>query len=507
MDIFLIVITIIITILLLGSNFYGMIYFLDPAEKGIADSWPFKLIVMVSMMLAWGQVLALPLDVANSHGGVGSLQIDVLWQILYLSIFCFVTVILPTAMFFFESDEESPICDRVWYTCRHLFFVVAVEALILGLMYGLIAKTSIPVKTYICDWSSKEYNEEGNPVGSDCETGTEDLIIPVTFPIYVMALLSFVGWFLLTLFGGIGLGAIPLDLINKFRFRPQQLTKVELEAKERLLRERAKDLMEVASQVKTSKSEINTEESWFSRRKLKGTLKRDMNRLQAETLLLEQDYEIFLEEKEVSKKSPLWYPFYLFIGIISLVVTILWLLQIVLYVLVSTDGGNGIPFLNDILTGLETPGTSFLATILYCTLTMYLMLAVIKGNVKFGLRFFCFCKAHPIKKDNTPMNSMLFNCMLVLLTSVSVTLFCTNALGKYTRLTAINNMFGIQIRHLEFFRYFYENNVFEYMLFIWTILSMFYLICKGKDSNVAKFSKFDMEFEKEKIKYLNKAGS
>lgn len=499
-------ITIIITLLLLASNFYGMIYYLDPAEKGFADSWLFKVIVMVSMMLAWGQVLALPLDVANSHGGVGSLQIDVLWQILYLSIFCFVTVILPTAMFFFESDEESPICDRVWYTCRHLIFVVIVEALILGLMYGLIANTSIPVKTYKCDWSGKDMVNE-IPSNANCSTGTEDLVIPVTFPIYVMALLSFVGWFLLTVFGGIGLGALPLDLINSYRFRPQRLTKVELEAKERLLRDRAKDLMEIASQVKVSKTEIGSEDSWFSRRKLKNTLRRDLNRLQAETLLLEQDYDTFLQEKEVSKKSPLWYPFYLFLGIICFIITVLWLLQILLYILINTDGDKKIPFLNDVLTGLETPGTSFLSTIIYCLLTMYLMMAVVKGNVKFGLRFFCFCKAHPIKKDNTPMNSMLFNSMLVLLTSVAVTLFCTNALGKYTRLTAINNMFAIQVRHLEFFRYFYENNVFEYMLFIWTFLAALYLACKSRDSGASKFTKFDMEFEKEKMKYLNKANS
>ena len=504
MDIFLIVITIIITLLLLASNFYGMIYFLDPAEKGFADSWFFKVIVMVSMMLAWGQVLALPLDVANSHGGVGNLQIDILWQILYLSIFCFVTVILPTAMFFFESDDEEPVCDRIWYTAKHLFFVIAVEGLVLGLMYGLIAYTNIPIEVYTCDWSTRDTtNVVVTPVS--CDSSSEELVIPVTFPIYVMALMSFAGWFLLTLFGGIGLGAIPLDLINKFRFRPQRLTKVELDAKERLLRERAKDLIEIGSQVKVSKGEIGTESSWFSRRKLKNTLSRDINRLQAETLLLEQDYEIYLQEKNESKKNPLWYPVYLFIGVICFIVSVLWLLQILLFILINTKGISATPFLNDILTGLETPGTSFLATILYCTLTMYLMLAVIKGNVKFGLRFFCLCKAHPIKKDNTPMNSMIFNSMLVLLTSVAVTLFCTNALGKYTRLTAINNMFAIQVRHLEFFKYFYDNNVFEYMLFIWTFLTAFYLMCKNKDSPAAKFTKFDMEFEKEKMKYFNKA--
>ena len=101
------------------------------------------------------------------------------------------------------------------------------------------------------------------------------------------------------------------------------------------------------------------------------------------------------------------------------------------------------------------------------------------------------------------MNSMLFNCLLILISSVAVILFCTNALSQYTRLTAINNMFGIQVRHLEFFKYFYENNVFEYALLIWTLLTTLYLSCKSRDTS-KKLSKFDMEFEKEKMKYLDK---
>lgn len=500
MDIFLIVITCIISIILLISNFYGIIYFLDPGEKGFADSWFFKVIVLCSLMLAWGQVLSLPLDVSNSQGGVGSLQIDLLWEIIYLCIFSLVTIILPTGMFFFESDDEEPICDRIWYTFRHLIFVLIVEALVLGLMYGLLATTDIPVSTYSCDWSQRSSSAL---VLASCTTGTEDLQIPVTFPIYVMALMSFVGWFLLVLFGGVGLSAIPLDLINKFRFRPQRLTRAELDAKERLIRERAGNLIEVANQIKISKSEISTEGSWNSRRKLKNTLRRDLNRLQAETLLLEQDYDVFLIEKGEVEKSPLWYPLYLILGILCLFISILWLLQILLYLLIRNNGIATTPLLNKVLTGLNTPGTSFLSTIVFCSLTMYLMLAVMKGNIKFGLRFFCFCKAHPVKKDNTPMNSMLFNCLLLLLSSVAVILFCTNALSQYTRLTAINNIFGIQIKYLKFFVYFYNYNVFEYGLFIWCMITGMYLCCKSRDSS-KKLTKFDMEFEKEKMKYLAK---
>lgn len=47
-----------------------------------------------------------------------------------------------------------------------------------------------------------------------------ELNITVSFPIYVIALASWVGWWLLVLFLGAGLSALPVDLINEFRFRP-----------------------------------------------------------------------------------------------------------------------------------------------------------------------------------------------------------------------------------------------------------------------------------------------
>jgi LMBR1 domain-containing protein 1 len=49
----------------------------------------------------------------------------------------------------------------------------------------------------------------------------------VSFPIYVIALASWVGWWLLVLFLGAGLSALPVDLINQFRFRPTPMKQDE----------------------------------------------------------------------------------------------------------------------------------------------------------------------------------------------------------------------------------------------------------------------------------------
>lgn len=46
------------------------------------------------------------------------------------------------------------------------------------------------------------------------------LEIEVGFPVYVMGILSFIGWIILVFFGGLGLPALPIDLINDFINRP-----------------------------------------------------------------------------------------------------------------------------------------------------------------------------------------------------------------------------------------------------------------------------------------------
>ena len=63
-----------------------------------------------------------------------------------------------------------------------------------------------------------------------------ELKIDVSFPIYIIGLMSFISWFLFVLFGGIGLAALPLDLMYDFCTRPKKLTFSQMEEqKKRIL--------------------------------------------------------------------------------------------------------------------------------------------------------------------------------------------------------------------------------------------------------------------------------
>jgi hypothetical protein len=75
----------------------------------------------------------------------------------------------------------------------------------------------------------------------------------------------------------------------------------------------------------------------------------------------------------------------------------------------------------------------------------------------------------------------LFNVLLILLASVSVTQFCAAAFADYTAMTDISLIFNVQIRYLVFFVYFYKYHVFEYALFAICIIAMIVLLCRPND--------------------------
>lgn len=141
-------------------------------------------------------------------------------------------------------------------------------------------------------------------------------------------------------------------------------------------------------------------------------------------------------------------------------------LSSLLYFVIKSDGKPIYPFLNNLFTFFVDEQVSFLATAFFALFCLYLLWATIKGNIKFGLRIFLCWDLHPMKKDETYMNSFLFNTTLILFSSVSVTQFCANSFRDYVSMTDIDVIFSTQIRYMKFFVYFFENHIFEYALLV-----------------------------------------
>lgn len=104
-------------------------------------------------------------------------------------------------------------------------------------------------------------------------------------------------------------------------------------------------------------------------------------------------------------------------------------------------------------------------------------------------------------KNETYMNSFLFNILIILLSSVSVTQFLSYAFKEYGTMTDLDIIFSGQIKYLMFFNWFYRYHVFEYILLGFIVLSFLYLICRRRDINSLEYlAQAQIDEEKRNLK-------
>ena len=106
MDPFLIIVTIILSVLLFIINFYILVIYCHPDDKGLGSHIVLKFLVIIGLTLSWAQVLMVPLDVANARSN-GGLDMQTFWYFIYCIIAFMVTVFLPFSIFLYETDEDK----------------------------------------------------------------------------------------------------------------------------------------------------------------------------------------------------------------------------------------------------------------------------------------------------------------------------------------------------------------------------------------------------------------
>lgn len=236
-------------------------------------------------------------------------------------------------------------------------------------------------------------------------------------------------------------------------------------------------------------------------------------------------------------------------GIVSAILSLLWVIHIIAYVFVFPPTTT---FLNGYFVMLDNVFPLF-GTITYAIFAVYLLCCVVKGNIKFGgratrpgagarpddrarpgkgpgargdgglgrthylrcvrclgaeprsprrfrlacpgrragLRIFFF-QIHPMRIGNTMMNSLLFNTELILVCSVAVVHFCQRAFDIYTRLTTIDQILGNEVENLKFLKYFFQNSVFLWVLILLALLSFVWLLIFPKEKKQEKFDDDDV---------------
>eukprot|EP01083_Nonionella_stella_P147435 465134_1 len=212
-----------------------LIRFSHPDDKN--DAKLPRFVVVLSLYLACSTVLLLPFDVANQRQDGTAVDMPLVLKMLFVVIVCFLSFFIPFAFFFYESDvaapepgEDTACTDQLATTLKLTFVNTALWALVLGLSYTYLHYADITMwqlkhdTALIASSGSVAANQGINgcpstitlPSGGSghCTERTFDVTIQVTFPIYIGALVSFLGYFAFVLFAGVGVVALPMSMFN-----------------------------------------------------------------------------------------------------------------------------------------------------------------------------------------------------------------------------------------------------------------------------------------------------
>lgn len=205
------------SIVLLAVNIYLLILYIHPDDKGWGSAIYCKILVVLGLTLCQAQALMVPLDVANRSAVVASgLDMRAFWFFMYIIVLVFITVLLPYAIFLYETDEEDPMCSRLLKALAFLAGAIIISVLILFISWAFLKYVDLPYDEVALEASSIGTTNIHTPTVTTTSLTTE-----VSLAVYIIAIMSFFGWIFVVIFGGVGLFALPMDLINDFRHRPK----------------------------------------------------------------------------------------------------------------------------------------------------------------------------------------------------------------------------------------------------------------------------------------------
>lgn len=497
---FLVVVVCVVVPLVLAVNAYLLVHYAHPGDRN--QAWLPKLVVLLGLSLCTWSVLLLPLDIANraacDDGVVASaceltLPMRELWFAVYVLMAAWVGAVVPFCLFYYEADSELSFFGRVFHGAQWTIMIMLVSALVLGLGYGLAGYVDYDVRplyaglTDIGELTALAIGEDGSltevtsgnpnanawscaphaapePNAPKLHRGCDALLTPAatelwtlrpSFLVYVIALVSIVGWLLFMVYSGVGVISVPVDAIMGFIYRPRTvITRSEYERDARLIAKRSKELAEIAQALRQDERSGGKTRRW----------KRSVAALNKELILLEEEeaelQELFPQGEDADTKWAMvvvghalkfaW-------GIFSVLISLAWLLHIVLYVFVQPPVS---PFLNDFFIELDDafPLFGVLALSVFC---FYLVCTVVAGNFRLGVGV-GFVTVHPMRVGGTLMSSFLFNTGVIMLSCLAVIQFCAQAFDAYANDTEIEDIFGNQIEHLRGIKYLYTYNVFMF---------------------------------------------
>ncbi|KAH3766638.1 LIMR family protein [Pelomyxa schiedti] len=475
-NIWLLVLMIVFPIVLLAANVYFIVYFQHIDDKFAA--WAAKAVVLVSLELSECSILMLPLDVANRGPPDGEIPMDIIWLVVYITMAALAIIVVPFSMFYYESEEaeNNSICKQIRGGICGVVVVLIIFTIFFVVTYIFFGVAEVPVQRLLCGSISDLIPTSDCP---QCASSSINTNIRVSPALYVISSVTFFGWFLMVIMGGIGLAALPFDLIADFKYRPRTISEDTFTKHKHELAKQVLELKKVGETLKEKRVHGK-----IPARKYREKL----NQFRQSVYLLDWEYQRLKDSYSFKGVKLFIAHAKLVLGFLSIGVTIMWILHIIIYM---PPNGPIDPFLNTVAIKLND-AWGMLGTIFYGIMAFYLLLCVMKGTFKFGMRFFFLIPIYPMEVGRTTMSAMLFNTALILVEAMTVTQFCTEAFSQFTHTTAINQMFSMCVYNLRIIKYFWIYS--QYVMLGFIPLTLIVLFIKPRDIPAA--SQDDPRFDK-----------
>lgn len=505
-DPLLIVGVILLIFLLLIANVYILIYWQHPDDKN--ESIWLKVLIIVGLQVAEMSVLLIPIDVANNAGDVaceqdrtnecGGIDMRSFWEAMLCFVIALLILFIPYATFYYEAEDgmtQLTSLAKTWRAAKGEILVIIVSLLVLLSCYFTVAQVDVPVTEYVYQLndlsvSSIVVTDDYSPLNlitapitiveedTSYEKNDEYIFYTADFAVYIIALIGWVGWWVFALLTGVGLAALPFDLIVNYIYRPRGLAADEMAQMQMDLQKRTEELIELSTFMKKDRNRfVRSGASKKEKIKRLAIDHTEVGRLAQMVYMLEKDMENFRACKVASESfNPLIPIGKLILGVVCMGISGLWLVHIILYILIKPQVSL---FLNDFFEWFNLWFPIF-GALFYALFALYLLFCMMKGLFKCGIRFMCF-RVHPMTLGATYTNAFLFNVAVVLLCTIPCVHFCTTAFSGYVQYTDIFQIFEVQVRYLHFFSNFHRHNVFIWILFLMAPLSLLWLLCSPKD--------------------------
>ena len=383
--------------------------------------------------------------------------------------------VIPFASFYYEADVEFSSVKKAKSAMMWVIVTFVIASLVLGLAYGLAGFVEYPVEQL---FSGIAPLDASRPIQKECivpkglgwsevrleacdasavVVETKNWTLRTSFPVYVIALSSMLGWLLFSLFAGIGMVTLPVDCLLSFARRPQAtITKTQYMEQAKRLAIRAKEIKEVATDLRREEQTQGKSRQW----------KKKLKKVNQSLVLLEEAHEKLNQVYPQGENAEtVWimtvfgYWLKLVIGFLTTFTSLLLIVHIILYMLLDPPESS---FLNDFFIELDNAFPLF-GTAAFAVFCFYMIAITVKGCAKFGLNLLVI-DVHPMKVGGTLMSSFLFNVALILLSTQAVIQFCAQAFAVYAEQTEVQDIFGNEIEHLWGLKFLYVENVFIYSL-------------------------------------------